>query len=56
MSPQLVNAKDGFGNTALHYAMLKGDDAMLNVLAEYTPDSGILNNAGQTPLAAVIGR
>ena len=29
MSPQSINAKDGFGNTALHYAMLKGDDAML---------------------------
>ena len=54
MSPQTVNAKDGFGNTALHYAMLNGDDAMLNLLATYTPDNSILNHAGQTPLAAVI--
>mmetsp|Transcript_15062 Transcript_15062/g.34574 ORF Transcript_15062/g.34574 Transcript_15062/m.34574 type:complete len:149 (+) Transcript_15062:1019-1465(+) len=34
--------------------MLKSDDAMLNVLAKFTPDRGIFNNARQTPMAAAI--
>lgn len=50
----LVNSPDAYGNTALHYAMALNDDVVINILGQYNPTRIIYNNAGQTPMGAMI--
>lgn len=45
-----INRIDEHGNTALHYAVLNGNDVMIEVLLESGADVNIRNNDGKTPL------
>jgi rRNA processing protein Krr1/Pno1 len=46
----LVNEKDPFGDTALHYACLKGNLLLVRFLISQGADVNIQNEAGSTPL------
>ncbi len=48
-----VNAVDEDGNTALHYVVDKGFDAVVELLVEQGADLDIANRRGQTPLSIV---
>ena len=45
-----VNALNQHGNTALHYAALKGDKEAVRILLENSTDYNMVNEKGQTPL------
>ncbi|MCF7957956.1 MAG: ankyrin repeat domain-containing protein [Phycisphaerae bacterium] len=45
-----VNQVSDSGNTALHYAMEKGQAAVAKLLIDNGADVGICNQAGKTPL------
>jgi ankyrin repeat protein len=50
-----INRRDEHGNTALHYAVLNGNDVMIEVLLESGADVNIQNNYGKTPLHLYVG-
>ncbi len=45
-----VNARDNVGDTALHYAVLKGYYSIMQLLIHYGADVNAKNKLGQTPL------
>ena len=45
-----VNAKDGGGNTALHWAAFRGNAGIVLVLTEAGASLNVKNNGGRTPL------
>ena len=49
----VVNAVDEDGNTALHYVVDKGFDAVVELLVEHGADLDVANRRGQTPYAIV---
>ncbi len=48
-----INIQDGEGNTPLHYAALRGDYEMAEVLLQNGASPDIKNNEGHTPLKCV---
>lgn len=47
--PFLVNHPDAYGNTALHYFALAGNELALHLLAKMGSSFTIRNNANETP-------
>ncbi|BET00137.1 Vacuolar sorting protein 9 (VPS9) domain [Nesidiocoris tenuis] len=45
-----IDAKDNFGNTALHYCCQNSNSKLVTLLLSYTPRIDIRNNDGKTPL------
>lgn len=54
-APEYVNAQDRSGNTAMHYAVCKGNMEVVAALCSVEGiDFNIFNNAGQKPIAVVL--
>ena len=54
-APEYVNAQDRSGNTAMHYAVFKGNVEVVAALASVEGiDLNIFNNAGQKPIAVML--
>jgi ankyrin repeat protein len=49
-NPKLVNAKDQFGNTALHSAVEKGHISIIKYLIGKGADVNVTDSEGRTPL------
>jgi ankyrin repeat protein len=49
-----INAKDYYGNTALHHAVNKGDFDLVETLVEKGADFNVQNEEGDTPLQIAI--
>jgi ankyrin repeat protein len=45
-----VNARDHEGNTAMHHAAARGDNAMIEYLLSKGADPTVVNRAGQTTI------
>lgn len=44
-----VNGQDSIGNTALHYAVERGDHKLIQLLMRYGADDSIVNKEGRAP-------
>ena len=54
-APEYVNAQDKSGNTAMHYAVAKGNVEIVAALRTVEGiDLNIFNNAGQKPIAVML--
>ena len=54
-APEYVNAQDRSGNTAMHYAVAKGNVEIVAALRSVEGiDLNIFNNAGQKPVAVML--
>ena len=54
-APDYVNAQDRSGNTAMHYAVFKGNMEIVAALSSVEGiDLNIFNNAGQKPIAVIL--
>jgi ankyrin repeat protein len=52
--PLLIESRDAHGQTPLHYAAVRGDLAMINILLTYGADVMAKDNDGRTALKLVI--
>ena len=54
-APECVNVQDRSGNTAMHYAVFKGNEEIIAALCSVKGiDLNIFNKAGQKPIAVML--